>query len=205
MCRSKCLNPGRLHHRKRAEVSAKRHFTQAVSENGYLQREFIQYYPSRARIGRVADNRYHERISDNEEFGWLMSDIDSYNKRAAETSVSLLESVGRKRMKEEEEKKAERKAKREASGPLLAEEGALVAPDPELGAVDDADAATDEDDEETSDEEEASEEEEPDADEKAPETQPVTTKAADEGRALEDLEKQPDAEERSGEPDLTID
>jgi len=102
----------------------------------------------------VADNRYQERIVDDEEFGWLKSDIDSYNERAAETSVSLLESVGRKRMKEEEEKKAERKAKQEASGPLLAEGGTLVAPDPELGDVDDEDSATGEDDEEEEEEEE---------------------------------------------------
>jgi hypothetical protein len=100
----------------------------------------------------VADNRYQERIAGDEEFGWLRTDIDSYNERAAETSVSLLESVGRKRMKEEEDKKAERKAKQEASGPLLAEEGTLVAPDPELGDIEDADAATDEDDEEEEEE-----------------------------------------------------
>ncbi len=100
----------------------------------------------------VADNRYQERIAGDEEFGWLRNDIDSYNERAAETSVSLLESVGRKRMKEEEEKKAERKAKQEASGPLLAEGGTLVAPDPELGDVDDADSATGEDDEEEEEE-----------------------------------------------------
>jgi len=96
----------------------------------------------------VADNRYQVRIIDDEEFGWLKSDIDSYNERAAETSVSLLESVGRQRMKEEEEKKAERKAKQEASGPLLAEEGTLVAPDPELGDIEDADSDTEEDEEE---------------------------------------------------------
>ena len=100
----------------------------------------------------VADNRYQARIIDDEEFGWLKSDIDHYNERAAETSVSLLESVGRQRMKEEEEKKAERKAKQEASGPLLAEGGALVAPDPELGDVDDVDSATGEDDAEEEDE-----------------------------------------------------
>jgi carboxyl-terminal processing protease len=101
-----------------------------------------------SRLVAVADNRYQERIIDDEEFGWLKSDIDSYNEHAAETSVSLLESVGRKRMKEEEEKKAERKAKQEASGPLLAEEGALVAPDPELGDFDDADSDTGEEEEE---------------------------------------------------------
>ena len=96
----------------------------------------------------VADSRYQVRIIDDEEFGWLKSDIDHYNERAAETSVSLLESVGRQRMKEEEEKKAERKAKQEASGPLLAEEGTLVAPDPELGDIEDADSDTEEDEEE---------------------------------------------------------
>ena len=96
----------------------------------------------------VADNRYQVRIIDDEEFGWLKSDIDHYNERAAETSVSLLESVGRQRMKEEEEKKAERKAKQEASGPLLAEEGTLVAPDPELGDIEDADSDTGEDEDE---------------------------------------------------------
>ena len=100
----------------------------------------------------VADNRYQARIIDDEEFGWLKSDIDHYNERAAETSVSLLESVGRQRMKEEEEKKAERKAKQEASGPLLAEGDALVAPDPELGDVDDVDSATGADDAEEEDE-----------------------------------------------------
>jgi len=96
----------------------------------------------------VADSRFQERIVDDEEFGWLQTDIDSYNERVAETSISLLESVGRKRMKEEEEKKAERKAKQDASGPLLAEEGALVAPDPELGDIEDADSDTDEEEEE---------------------------------------------------------
>ena len=96
----------------------------------------------------VADSRYQGRIVTDEEFGWLMSDIDSYNERADEKSISLLESVGRQKMKEAEEKKAERKAKEAGRGPLLAEGGAMVEPDPELGDFEDEDAATDEDEEE---------------------------------------------------------
>jgi carboxyl-terminal processing protease len=96
----------------------------------------------------VADNRYQGRIVGDEEFGWLMADIDSYNERANEKSISLLESVGRQKMKEEEDKKAARKAAEEAGGPLLAEEGTLVEPDPELGDFNDEEATTDEEDEE---------------------------------------------------------
>jgi carboxyl-terminal processing protease len=96
----------------------------------------------------VADNRYQGRIVGDEEFGWLRADIDSYNERANEKSISLLESVGRQKMKEEEDKKAARKAAEESRGPLLAEEGALVEPDPELGDFDDQDAATDEEEDE---------------------------------------------------------
>jgi carboxyl-terminal processing protease len=91
----------------------------------------------------VADNRYQSRIVDDEEFGWLNSDIDTYNERAAKTSVSLLESVGREMMKEEEAKKAERKAKQESGGPLLEEDSAIVAPNPEMADFDDEDEATD--------------------------------------------------------------
>jgi len=88
----------------------------------------------------VADNRYHGRMVRDEEFNWLTSDIESYNEHASEKSVSLLESVGRQRMKDEEQKKAERKAKQGANGPLLGEGGALVAPDPELADFDEEDA-----------------------------------------------------------------
>jgi len=96
----------------------------------------------------VADARYHGRISKDEEFGWLMSDIEAYNEHANEKSVSLLESVGRQKMKEEEEKKAERKASRERAGPLLSESDAVVAIDPELADYDDEEAAADDEEEE---------------------------------------------------------
>jgi carboxyl-terminal processing protease len=97
----------------------------------------------------VADSRYHGRIAHDEEFGWLMSDIASYDEHAHDKKVSLLESVGRQKMKEQEEKKAERKAKMGETGPLLGEGGALVAPDPELADYeDDEDALEAEDAEE---------------------------------------------------------
>lgn len=96
----------------------------------------------------VADSRYHGRMADDEEFGWLMSDIDSYNEHASETRISLLESVGRQKMKEQEQKKAERKAKQDATGPLLGEGGALVAPDPELADFEDEEAVEGEEEQE---------------------------------------------------------
>jgi carboxyl-terminal processing protease len=99
-------------------------------------------YKSSGDLGQlvaVADSRYHERIVNDEEFGWLMNDIESYNEHANETRVSLLESVGRQKMKDEEEKKAARKAKQGESGPLLGEGGALVELDPELAGVDEED------------------------------------------------------------------
>lgn len=101
----------------------------------------------------VADDRYQGRIDGDEEFGWLMSDIDSYNERANEKSISLLESVGRQKMKEEEDKKAARKAAEEARGPLLAQEGTLVEPDPELGDFDEEEAVNDEEEDEEEEEE----------------------------------------------------
>ena len=43
----------------------------------------------------VADSRYQRRIVDDEEFSWLLSDIDSYNERVNEKKISLL--VGNER------------------------------------------------------------------------------------------------------------
>jgi carboxyl-terminal processing protease len=60
----------------------------------------------------VADNRYQGRIGDNQEFGWLLNDIDDFNTHSEEKKVSLLESVAREKMAEDEARTAERKAKR---------------------------------------------------------------------------------------------
>jgi carboxyl-terminal processing protease len=69
-----------------------------------------------SRLVAVADHRYHDRMHDNQEFAWLLSDIKDYNEHLDEKSVSLLESVGREKLKEEEAKREKRKAEREAAG-----------------------------------------------------------------------------------------
>ena len=81
----------------------------------------------------VADNRYQGRIIDDREFGWLQSDIEVYNERSNETRISLLESVGREKLKEAEDKKAERKALQEAGKPLLEEDAVVSDINPEMG------------------------------------------------------------------------
>jgi carboxyl-terminal processing protease len=104
-----------------------------------------------SRLVAVADSRYQGRVGEDEEFAWLLSDISEFNEHAEEKSVSLLESVGRQEMKEAEEKQAQRKAQREAGGPLLAADDILADTiDPEAGEYPDteeADAAADEEDE----------------------------------------------------------
>ncbi len=107
-----------------------------------------------SRLVAVADSRYQNRIIGDQEFSWLLSDIDEYNEHAKETSVSLLETVGREKMKEEEEKRAERKAQREHGGPLLEENSVLAETvNPDLGEYPDlegdtAEASDDEEEEE---------------------------------------------------------
>jgi TATA-binding protein-associated factor Taf7 len=118
----------------------------------------------------VADNRYQGRIGDNQEFSWLLSDIDDYNTHSKEKKVSLLESVGREKMAEDEILRAERKAKRNTLESGLSAEDALAeASIPEMSgdsadasAVDSAKAGDDAvgDDEEGDDEEGDEEEEE---------------------------------------------
>jgi carboxyl-terminal processing protease len=110
-----------------------------------------------SRLVAVADSRYQDRILDDREFGWLLSDIDDFNHYAAEKSVSLLESVGREKMKESEEKKAQRKAQQASDDPLLDEDSVLTdTVNPDLGQYPDmqeeADGAAADSDEEEEDE-----------------------------------------------------
>ena len=93
-------------------------------------------------LAAVADSRYRDRMEGNQEFEWLLADIDDFNERANETSVSLLESVGRERIEESEAKKKAREEQRNG-GPLLDDESELAhAVDPALG--DDPDAEEEE-------------------------------------------------------------
>ena len=104
-----------------------------------------------SRLVAVADSRYQDRMVENEEFAWLLSDISEFNEHADETRVSLLESVGRQEMKEAEEKRAQRKAQRKTNGPLLAADDILADDtDPDLGEYPDEEqvaAAEDEEEE----------------------------------------------------------
>jgi carboxyl-terminal processing protease len=87
-----------------------------------------------SRLVAVADNLHQKRVVDDQEFGWLLSDIDEYNEHVSETKVSLLESVGRQRLKEEEEERDKRKALRSSGDPLLAPDDVLAdAVDPDMG------------------------------------------------------------------------
>jgi carboxyl-terminal processing protease len=78
-----------------------------------------------SRLVAVADNRHQGRLSTDQEFSWLLNDIDDYNRHADETEISLLESVGRQRMEEAEEKRAKRKAQSASGAPLLDEDDVL--------------------------------------------------------------------------------
>jgi carboxyl-terminal processing protease len=87
-----------------------------------------------SRVVAVADNLHQKRVVDDQEFGWLLSDIDEYNEHVSETKVSLLESVGRQRMKEEEEERDKRKALRSSGDPLLDPDDVLADTiDPDMG------------------------------------------------------------------------
>lgn len=74
----------------------------------------------------VADSRYQGRMANDQEFNWLLNDIEDFNQHSNEKQVSLLESVGREKMQEAEEKRAQRKTQRDPGGPLLAEDDVLA-------------------------------------------------------------------------------
>jgi carboxyl-terminal processing protease len=101
------------------------------------------------RMAAVTEFRYQDRISNNQEFGWLLSDVEEFNLNKDKKEVSLLESERRAEMDEDEAKRKARKAARESNGPLLEESDALAdAGEPPEAAADDAEAAADEEDEE---------------------------------------------------------
>ena len=84
-----------------------------------------------SRMVAVTDSRFRMRMHDDEEFSWLLTDIDEFNSHADEKEVSLLETVGRERLTEMETKKADRKAKRDSTEPLLGEDS-VIAGEPNL-------------------------------------------------------------------------
>ncbi len=100
------------------------------------------------RMVAVADFRYHDRIADNQEFIWLLSDVEEFNLNKDKKEISLLESTRREEKDEAEAKRKARKAARDDNGPLLEESDALAAAgEPIEATVDDEDADADDEEE----------------------------------------------------------
>ena len=78
------------------------------------------------RMVAVADFRYQGRITDNQEFGWLLSDVEEFNLNKDKKEISLLETSRREEKEEDEAKREARKAARDDNGPLLEESDALA-------------------------------------------------------------------------------
>jgi carboxyl-terminal processing protease len=78
------------------------------------------------RMMAVADFRYQDRISDNQEFGWLINDVEEFNLNKDKKDVSLLESTRREEMDKDKAKREARKAAQGDNGPLLEGSDALV-------------------------------------------------------------------------------
>jgi carboxyl-terminal processing protease len=99
------------------------------------------------RMVAVADFRYQGRMAGDQEFSWLLSDVEEYNLNKDKKEVSLLESARRAEMEEEEAKSKARKAARESNGPLVEESDTLVeAADPVEVIDDEAEDADEEED-----------------------------------------------------------
>jgi carboxyl-terminal processing protease len=137
------------------------HFPSAGDKEDYGERSLENALPwtsiSSARYKRegnldrmvaVADYRYQDRIASDQEFGWLISDVEEFNLNKDKKEISLLESARREEMEKHEVKREARKAARENNGPLLEESDALVdVGEPSDASVDADDAATEEDEE----------------------------------------------------------
>jgi carboxyl-terminal processing protease len=98
----------------------------------------------------VADFRYQDRIGQNQEFGWLLSDVDEFNKNKDKKDISLLEVNRRADMDKDKATREERKAaSKESGGPVFegSDELVGVTGPPEAG-LDEEDDAVDEENEE---------------------------------------------------------
>jgi len=101
------------------------------------------------RMVAVADFRYHDRIADNQEFIWLLSDVEEFNLNKDKKEISLLESTRREEKDEAEAKRKARKDARDDNGPLLEESDTLAdAGEPVEATIDDEDVDADEEEEE---------------------------------------------------------
>ena len=103
------------------------------------------------RMVAVADFRYQGRIADNQEFGWLLSDVEEFNLNKDKKEISLLETVRREEKAKDEAKREARKAARDDNGPLLEETDALADVGEPIEATVDNDEGITADDEEDED------------------------------------------------------
>jgi carboxyl-terminal processing protease len=104
------------------------------------------------RMVAVADFRYQDRIATDQEFGWLLSDVEEYNLNKDTKEISLLETTRREELDKDETKRAARKAAQQDNGPLLEESDELAdAVEPPEAAADALEAAADSDEEEEDD------------------------------------------------------
>ncbi|MEJ2534029.1 MAG: carboxy terminal-processing peptidase, partial [Gammaproteobacteria bacterium] len=92
----------------------------------------------------VADFQFRNRVTKDEEFGWLLEDIEEYNTEHEEPRVSLLES---KRREEMDRKEAKRTARRgEETGPLVDDLDPLAEGEPGDELLEDEEGESDEED-----------------------------------------------------------
>jgi len=111
----------------------------------WTQIEPAEYAPSDdlAELVAVADFRYQGRRMNDQEFDWLLSDIEEFNRSKDDRYVSLLESRRREEMAAEEAKREARRMQRDSAGPLTDGEGLLT----ERDRVEAADLEEEEEDE----------------------------------------------------------
>jgi len=93
----------------------------------------------------VADFRYQDRITDSQEFGWLLSDVEEFNSNKDNKEITLLETTRRTDMETHKAKREARKAARDDNGPLLEETDQLAdGGEPPEATIDDEDSGEDE-------------------------------------------------------------
>jgi len=97
------------------------------------------------RLAAVTDFRYHDRIAHDQEFKWLISDVEEFNENKDKKEISLLESTRRAEMDKEEAKRAARKAASNDNGPLFEDSETLAVAGEPLEVEEDAIAAEDAD------------------------------------------------------------
>jgi carboxyl-terminal processing protease len=78
------------------------------------------------RLAAVTDFRYQGRIANDQEFAWLLSDVEEFNLNKDKKDISLLEATRREEMEKDEAKRVARKNAQQDNGPLLEESDDLA-------------------------------------------------------------------------------